>query len=52
MYPKFMLNRLNVMENSTPIYTYWVPSSKKFFKKLPTYMCPIFTHVWPMCTHV
>jgi hypothetical protein len=33
------------MRNFTSIYTYWAFNSKKFLKKLPTYM-------WPMCTHV
>ncbi len=33
-------------------YTYWAPSSRKFFNKLLTYMWPMFTYVWPMCTHV
>jgi hypothetical protein len=36
--PKLMLNKLNVKGNSTSIYTYWAPSSKKFKKKFPTYM--------------
>jgi hypothetical protein len=43
-----MLNKLKVMENFSFIYTYWAPSSKKFLKKLPTYMWPVFTHVWIM----
>jgi hypothetical protein len=46
-YPKLMLNTQKVMENSTSIYTFWAPNSKKFLKKLPIYMWPIFTHVHP-----
>jgi len=30
MYPKLMLNILNVMKNSTTIYTHWAPSSRNF----------------------
>ncbi len=45
MYPKLVLNRLKVMRNSTFIYTPWAPSSKKFFKKLPINMWPMYTHV-------
>jgi hypothetical protein len=30
-YPKLMLNRLKVMENSISIYTHWAPSSLKSF---------------------
>jgi hypothetical protein len=37
-YPKLVLNRLNVKGDFILIYTYWAPSSKKFKKKLPTYM--------------
>jgi ATP adenylyltransferase/5',5'''-P-1,P-4-tetraphosphate phosphorylase II len=44
-YPKLLLNKLKVMGNSTFIYTYMAFSSRKFLKKLLTYM-------WPMCTHV
>jgi hypothetical protein len=33
-YPKLVLNKLKVMEISTFIYTFWAPSSKKFFRKL------------------
>jgi len=42
------------MDNSTSIYTYWAPSSKKFIKKLPTYMWPIFAlsaYVHPCVNH-
>ncbi len=46
-YLKLMLNRLNVMCNSISIYTHWALNSKKLFKKLPTYMWPMFTHVHP-----
>jgi hypothetical protein len=42
---KLLLNKLKVMGNSTFIYTYQAPSSKKFFNKLPTHMWPMFTHV-------
>jgi hypothetical protein len=44
-YPKLVLNKLKLMGNSTFKYTYWAPSSRKFFNKLPTYMWPIV----PMC---
>jgi hypothetical protein len=44
-YPKLMLNILKVIENSILIYTYSTPRSKKFLKKLLTYMWPKFTHV-------
>jgi hypothetical protein len=37
IYPKLVLNRLNIMGNSTSIYTHWTLSSK-FLKKLPTHM--------------
>jgi hypothetical protein len=46
-YPKLMLNILKVMESSTFISTHSGPSSKKFIKKLPIYMWPIFIHVRP-----
>ncbi len=52
MYPKLMLNKLKVMENFISIYTPWAPNSKKFIKKFPMYMWPMFTHVGqcaPMC---
>jgi hypothetical protein len=42
-----MLNKLKVMRKSTSIYTPWVPSSRKFLKKLSIYMWPMFTHVHP-----
>jgi hypothetical protein len=58
-YPKLMLNGLKLMWDFTFIYTNWALSSRKFLKKLPTYMCPMFTyvqpcvtHVWPMSIHV
>jgi hypothetical protein len=47
---KLMLNILKVINNSTSIYTYWTPSSKKILKNF--YMWPMFTHVCscaPMC---
>jgi hypothetical protein len=47
MYPKLVLNILKVMENFAFIYTHWAPNSKKFLKKLPTYMWLKFTHVHP-----
>ncbi len=33
IYPRLMLNILKVIRNSTFIYTFWAPSSNKFFKK-------------------
>jgi len=45
MYPKIMLNKLKVMKNVIPIYIHWAFGSKRFLKKLSTYMCPMFTHV-------
>ncbi len=51
MYPELVLNKLKVMKNSTSIYIYQAPSSRKFFK-LPIYtwlICsPICAHVWTM----
>ncbi len=44
-YSKLVLNILKIMGNCTSIYTPWAFSSKKFFKKLPFYMWPMFTHV-------
>jgi hypothetical protein len=44
-YPKLVLNRLKVMGNPTSIYTHLAPSSRKFLKKLPIYMWPMFAHV-------
>lgn len=44
-YQKSILNRLKLMKNSTFIYTPWAPRLKKFLKKFPIYMCPMFTHV-------
>jgi hypothetical protein len=44
-YPKLVLNKLKIVENSTFIYTPWALNSRKFFKKLSIYM-------WPMCAHV
>ncbi len=44
-YPKLLLNILKVMEKFTFIYTPWAPNLKKFFKKLPIYMWPMFTHM-------
>jgi len=58
-YPKLVLNRLKIIWDSTSIYTNWAPSSRKFLKKFPTYMWPMFTyvhprvtHLWPMSIHV
>jgi hypothetical protein len=51
-YPKLILNKLNVMWDSTFIYFYWAPSLQKFFKKLSTYTWPTFTHVWLVSIHV
>jgi hypothetical protein len=51
-YPKLMLNKLKVMGNSTSIYTPWAPNIRKFIKKLPIYMWPMFIHMCqcaPMC---
>jgi len=45
MHPKLMLNKLNVMGDSSYIYTHWAPNSKKKFKKFQIYM-------WPKCIHV
>ncbi len=45
--PKLMLNRLKVMKNFISIYTQWAPSSRKFLKKLPIYIWPMFAHVRP-----
>jgi hypothetical protein len=50
--PKSNVEQTKVMKNSISIYTPWAPSSKKFIKKLPIYMWPMFTHVGqcaPMC---
>ncbi len=45
-YLKLVLNKREVIENSTSIYTPWAPNSRKIFKKLPIYMWPMCTHVW------
>jgi hypothetical protein len=50
--PKLMLNKLKVVGDYTFIYTPWTPNLKKFSKKLPIYMWPMFTQVHqcaPMC---
>jgi len=47
MYPKLVVNKLKVMGNSMFIYIDWALSSRKFSKKLPTYMWPML----PMCVH-
>jgi hypothetical protein len=52
MYPKLMLNKLKVIGNPTSIYTHSTLSSKKFLKKLPIYMWPMFAHVRSCVTHV
>jgi hypothetical protein len=44
-YSKLVSNRLNVMCDSTFIYTHWAPNSKKLFKKNSIYMWLMFTHV-------
>ncbi len=46
MYPKLVLNKLKVIGNFISIYSHWAPGSKKFIKKHPTYMWPIFIHVY------
>ncbi len=45
--PKLVLNKLKVIGNFTLIHTYWAQLKKKTKN-----MCFMFTHVWPMCTHV
>jgi len=35
-HPKLMLNIIKVMGDLTSIYTYWAPSSRKFFNFQPT----------------
>jgi hypothetical protein len=45
MHPKLILNRLKVIRNFTSIYTHWALNSRKFLKKLPTYIWPMFTYV-------
>jgi hypothetical protein len=45
---RLVLNILHVIENYISIYAPWAPSSMKFFKKLPIYVWPMFTHVWTM----
>jgi len=47
-----MLSKLKVTWDSSFIYTHWALSSRKLFRKLPTYMWPMFIHVWPMSIHV
>jgi hypothetical protein len=47
-YSKLVLKGLKVMWDSTSIYTHWAFNSKNFFKKLSTYIWPMFTHVQPM----
>jgi hypothetical protein len=42
---RLVLNKLNVMKNYIFIYNLWASTSKKFIKKLPIYMWPMFTHV-------
>jgi hypothetical protein len=44
-YPRLVLNKLKVVGNSTFIYNPWALNSKEFFKRLPKYMWPMFTHV-------
>jgi hypothetical protein len=44
-YSKLVLNRLKVMWDSTSIYTHQTLSLRMFFKKLPTYMWPMFIHM-------
>ncbi len=45
MYPTMVLNKLKEMGNSTFIYNLWAPSLRKFLKKFPMYIWPIFSHV-------
>jgi hypothetical protein len=47
MYPKLVLNKLEVMGNSTAIYIYWVLNLKKFINKFLTHMWFMFAHVHP-----
>jgi hypothetical protein len=49
---KLVVKRVKVMWDYTSINIHWAFSSKKLFKKLPTYMWPMFTHVWPISIHV
>jgi hypothetical protein len=42
-YPKFVLNILKAIKNSIFIYTLYAPNSRKFSKKLPIYMWPMFS---------
>jgi hypothetical protein len=52
-YQELVLNKLNVICDSTSIYTHWAPNSNKLKnKKNSTYMWPMFTHVWLMSIHV
>jgi hypothetical protein len=46
-YPKLVLNKLKIMGNFTSIYTYWTFSSRKFLKKISTYMWSMFIHMCP-----
>ncbi len=46
-YSKLVLNKLKLIKNSTSIYGHWAFISRIFFKKLPTYMWPMFAHVHP-----
>lgn len=43
--PQIGVEKLEIMWDSISIYTHWAPSSKKFFKKLSTFMWPMFIHV-------
>jgi len=50
-YQKLVLNRLNVMCNSTSIYTHWAPNSNKLKKKKfnlhVVHVQPCVAHVYP-----
>jgi hypothetical protein len=51
-YQKLVLNKLNVMGNSTFIYSPWAFSSKKFLKKFSNLLLPHVHPCVPICTHV
>lgn len=42
---KSNVEQIKSNENYISIYTLWAPSLKKFSKKLPIYMWPLFTYV-------
>ncbi len=45
MYSKLVLNRPKIIRDSIFIYTHCALNSKKLFKKISTYVCPMFTNV-------